>query len=206
MGTKANGNSYHHGDLRNALIIAAAELIEERGSLDFALVDAARRAGVSSAAPYRHFTDKDALLQAVAELGFLALTESAKAVAEEFPVKDEASIIAQGKNYIRFVSGHPEFYELMWGDHALRSTPQGEGQLRASGFYVLVETVRAWCVGHDLADQDALELAIKLWSMAHGLACIEMNHLADRFMPGVDIYALLEGSTHTFLEGLLKNG
>ena len=206
MGAKANGGSYHHGDLRNALIIAAAELIEERGSLDFALVDAARRAGVSSAAPYRHFADKDALLQAIAELGFLALTESAKAVAAEFPLHDEASIIAQGKNYVRFVSGHPEFYELMWGDHALRSLPREEGQIRTSGFYVLVETVRAWCVAHDLADQDALELAIKLWSMAHGLACIEMNHLADRFMPGVDVYALLEGSTHAFLEGLLKNG
>jgi len=69
--------NYHHGDLRNALIIAAAELIEEKGSLDFAMVDAARRANVSSAAPYRHFEDKDALLRAVSEVAFLALDEVA---------------------------------------------------------------------------------------------------------------------------------
>ena len=55
---------YHHGDLRNALIVAADDLIREKGSLDFTMIDAARKAGVSSAAPYRHFKDKDALLQA----------------------------------------------------------------------------------------------------------------------------------------------
>ena len=99
MNLKAD-DKYHHGDLRNALIKAAAELIEEQGSLDFAMIDAARRAGVSSAAPYRHFKDKDALLQAVAELGFLALTESVRAVADSFPDNDEPCIIAHGKNYI----------------------------------------------------------------------------------------------------------
>ena len=56
------GNSYHHGDLRNALITAAAELIEESGHADVAISEAARKAGVSAAAPYRHFKDKDALL------------------------------------------------------------------------------------------------------------------------------------------------
>ena len=205
MTARANGN-YHHGDLRNALIVAAAELIEEQGSLDFALVDAARRAGVSSAAPYRHFKDKDALLLAVSDLAFLSLSESAREVARRHPEHNAASIVAHGRNYIRFVTGHPEFYDLMWGDMALRSIPSDEKQLRTSGFYVLVEAVRGWCVEQDLADQDALELAIKLWAMAHGLACLEMNHRADTFMPGVDVYQLLESSTHTFLDGLVKRG
>ncbi|NQY04519.1 MAG: helix-turn-helix transcriptional regulator, partial [Halieaceae bacterium] len=70
--------TYHHGDLRNALIVAAAELISERGSFDFAMVEAARRAGVSNAAPYRHFRDKEALLEAVGQLGFLGLKQYAE--------------------------------------------------------------------------------------------------------------------------------
>ena len=204
MNLKAD-DKYHHGDLRNALIKAAAELIEEQGSLDFAMIDAARRAGVSSAAPYRHFKDKDALLQAVAELGFLALTESVRAVADSFPDNDEPCIIAHGKNYISFVTGHPEFYDLMWGDTALRIPPRDDTQLKTSGFYNLVTSVKEWCLNNNLPDQDALEVAIKLWAMAHGLACIEMNRLAEGFIAGVDVYALLESSTHTFLEGLRTN-
>ena len=59
----AQSKPYHHGNLRDALILAAAELIKEQASVEFAMVDAARRAGVSSAAPYRHFKDRDALLE-----------------------------------------------------------------------------------------------------------------------------------------------
>ena len=64
--THKRAPNYHHGDLRNTLIVAAAELIEERNSSDFTIIEAARRAGVSSGAPYRHFKDKEALLLSVA--------------------------------------------------------------------------------------------------------------------------------------------
>ena len=80
--TAQHPKRYHHGNLRDALIIAAAQLIEEHASVDFAIVDAARRAGVSNAAPYRHFKDKHALLEAVSELGFLGLTETANQALE----------------------------------------------------------------------------------------------------------------------------
>jgi AcrR family transcriptional regulator len=127
--------TYHHGDLRNTLIIAAAELIEERGSVDFAMIEAARRAGVSSAAPYRHFRDREAA---------------------------------------------------------------------NSGFYVLEESVRAWCETSAIGDEDTLGLAVKLWATAHGLACLAMNHTVYRFIVDADIYALLESSTRTFLDGLRR--
>ena len=61
--------NYHHGDLRNALIIAAAELIERDGTLEFSMAEAAAKAGVSAAAPYRHFADKDELILAVLDRG-----------------------------------------------------------------------------------------------------------------------------------------
>lgn len=194
--------NYHHGNLRNALIVAAAELIEENGSVDFAMIDAARRAGVSSAAPYRHFKDRDALLEAVTQVGFLALTEATQAVAASVQPGTRESIVALGKAYIAFVTDHPEFYDLMWGDLGLRAMDIDGPELKTSGFYVLVESVRAWCDTRGLENYNALELAVKLWAMAHGLACLAMNHHVERFMPEVDVYTLLESSTHTFLDGL----
>ena len=199
---KDSCKGYHHGDLRNALIIAAAELIEESGSVDFAMVDAARRAGVSSAAPYRHFKDKDALLDAVSRLAFFALGEVAQEVQQRHPAGSEECIIAHGKAYIGFVTDHPEFYDLMWGDSGLRKLEADDPELKTTGFYVLVEAVQAWCEKAGLEHFSALELSIKLWAMAHGLACLAMNHHVEKFMPAGDVYQLLESSTHTFLDGL----
>lgn len=197
--------NYHHGNLRNTLIIAAAELIEERGSLDFAMIDAARRAGVSSAAPYRHFKDKDALLEAVTQVAFMALTETIRAVSARFPVGTEEHIIAQGRAYIAFVTDHPEFYDLMWGDMGLRSMDPDDPELKTSGFYMLVDSVRAWCNAMELSDYNALELAVKLWANGHGLACLAMNRHVENFLPDVDVYTLMESSARTFLDGLRRD-
>lgn len=207
MSKEQPGNTcskYHHGDLRNTLIIAAAELIEENGSLDFAMIDAARKAGVSSAAPYRHFKDKDALLEAVAELGFLALSESTRAMADKVQPGSEECVIALGKTYIRFLTNHPEFYDLMWGDMGLR-VDLSDAEMKTSGFYILVEALRTWCEANELRNYDALELAVKLWAIAHGLACLAMNGHVKKFLSSVDVYSLLESSTRTFLDGIRQD-
>jgi AcrR family transcriptional regulator len=193
---------YHHGNLRDALIIAAAELIEQNASVDFAMIDAARRAGVSSAAPYRHFKDKDALLEAVSQLAFLGLTENTKDVGKLHPAGSEVGITALGKAYISFVIEHRAFYDLMWGDMGLRAFEAADIELKTSGFNVLVNAVHQWCDNNRLSEYDAQELAVKLWAMAHGLACLAMNHQFENFLSDVDVYSLLESSTHTFLEGL----
>ena len=194
--------NYHHGDLRNALIIAAAELIEEKGSLDFAMVDAARRANVSSAAPYRHFEDKDALLRAVSEVAFLALDEVAHQAMSLAPYGSSACLIAQGKAYITFVTDHPAFYDLMWGDLGLRKRNIEAIELQTSGFNLLVGCVKAWCEQAGLTHYDPLELAVKFWAMAHGLACLTMNDNIRHIMPSADVFSLFESSATTFLDGL----
>ncbi len=193
---------YHHGNLRDALILAAAQLIEENASVDFAMIDAARRAGVSSAAPYRHFKDKDALLEAVSQLAFLGLTEASRNIAKTLPLGSEENIIALGKAYIAYVIKHRAFYDLMWGDMGLRGFETADMDLKTSGFYVLVESVQHWCDAINLSDYNAQELAVKLWAMAHGLACLAMNQQLDKFLPDVDVLSLVESSTRTFLEGL----
>tara|TARA_R110002110_G_scaffold66978_1_gene183097 strand:- start:196935 stop:197558 length:624 start_codon:yes stop_codon:yes gene_type:complete len=194
--------SYHHGDLRNTLIIAAAALIEKNGSLDFAMVDAARQAGVSSAAPYRHFKDKDALLEAVSDVAFLALTHTTRDAANRFPAGSTDSLIATGRSYLAFVTEHPQFYDLMWGDIGLRARTNESFNTNQTGFQVLVEVVGAWCEAHSIEDYDALELSVRLWSIAHGLACLAMNGHLERFLPDSDMFAFFESSTHTFLNGL----
>ncbi|MDH4041134.1 MAG: TetR/AcrR family transcriptional regulator [Gammaproteobacteria bacterium] len=203
-GSDANryGKSYHHGDLRNALIIAAGELIEEQGSLDFSMAEAARRANVSSAAPYRHFADRNALLQAVAEVAFMALDEEIRQTVALLAPGSREHLIAQGKTYIAFVIRHRAFYDLMWGDIGLRRKSTADMELQTSDFYILVDSVKAWCAASGLENDNPLELAVKFWAMGHGLACLAMNGNIEHVMPGADIYSLFESSANTFLEGL----
>lgn len=193
---------YHHGNLRDTLILAAAELIRERASIDFAMVDAARRAGVSSAAPYRHFKDKEALLEAVCHVAFMALTESTREIAASVDTSTEEGIIAIGWSYIDFVTSHPEFYDLMWGDMGLRALESVDDAIKNSGFFVLVDAVTSWCNANGVSNYDAPELAVKLWATAHGLACLTMNQSLDSFLPDVDPRGLLDSTTRTFLNGL----
>ncbi|MEP1472209.1 MAG: TetR/AcrR family transcriptional regulator [Halieaceae bacterium] len=199
---KDTGQAYHHGDLRNALIVAAAELIEHSGSVDFAMIEAARRAGVSSAAPYRHFKSKDALLEAVAELAFYGLTEVSRKAIDGMQRGSEESIISLGRNYIGYIVERPQFYDLMWGDHSLRALDSGAAELKSNGFYILKDQVEAWCEAAGATQEDPQEIATKLWASVHGLASLALNGHIERFSEGADIYQLLDGLTRTFLRGL----
>jgi len=193
---------YHHGNLRNALIVAAAELIEERGSSDFSMIDASRRAGVSSAAPYRHFKDKDALLEAVCQVAFMAMQEATETAAAPLDIGTPEHIIALGNAYIKFVVDHPTFYDLMWGDYGIRAMEADAVQLQSSGFYVLVESVQALCDIAGIKHCDTTALATQLWATVHGLSGLTLNKHLEKFVPGLDVYSLLESTTHTFLAGL----
>ena len=197
-----DSKTYHHGDLRNALILAAAELIEESGSVDFAMVEAARRAGVSNAAPYRHFKDKDDLLDAVVRLCFMGLTESSLRAIADQELGTEAAIVALGESYIRYMLEHKPFIDLMWGDHGARAMDARSTDLRGTGFYVLVDAVEALCTRDGIAPVDPVEIATQLWSMVHGLSALAMNDQISHFLPGANTSVLLEQSIHTFFEGL----
>lgn len=197
--------SYHHGNLRNTLITAAAELIDERGSIDFAMIDAARRAGVSSAAPYRHFKDKDALLEAVCHLAFLGLTQRFQEVADRHDPGASETIVALGDAYIDYMLEHRNFYDLMWGDHGSRAMDSNSDILKQSGFTVLLRATEAWCLREGLSDVSPQQLAIKLWAMVHGLTTLSMNGKIERLCKDADVHSLLQSSTMTFLQGLRQH-
>ena len=195
-------SNYHHGNLRAALLRAASQELERSGYEALSLRELAASLDVSRSAPYRHFEDKDALLQAVSELAFLGLDEVARRASTLAPYGSSACLIAQGKAYIGFVADHPAFYDLMWGDLGLRKRNIQDMELQTSGFYMLVDCVRAWCTEAGLTSYDPLELAVKFWAMAHGLACLTMNGNIEQIMPSADVFGLFESSAMTFLDGL----
>src|SRR5580700_1442192 len=122
-------SSYHHGALREALIRAAREILELEGYEALTLRAAARRAGVSQAAPYNHFADKAALLPAVAALGF---KEFAAAMRQEMSAADnpQARLNAAGIAYVAFATSNPGLFKLMFGSSAHHAT--GDADLDAA--------------------------------------------------------------------------
>src|SRR5262245_20660369 len=105
--------SYHHGDLRAALLAAAGRLLEEEGAEAVSFRAIAREVGVSQTAPYNHFESKEHLLATVAEEGFRAFTASQRAAARTRPPRRRLQ--ALGRAYVAFASAHPQLYRLMFG-------------------------------------------------------------------------------------------
>src|SRR5215475_4927180 len=106
---------YHHGELREALIAATRQLVMERGAENFTLADACRVAGVTTAAPYRHFRSKQEVLEEIASGGFDQLKSEALAViAEKGPGTLEA-IVAMGQAYVAFAVNETAVFRLMFG-------------------------------------------------------------------------------------------
>jgi AcrR family transcriptional regulator len=162
---------YHHGDLQNALLEASVSLIEEHGVAGLSLREAARRVGVSHAAPYRHFADKNALLIALAEQGFSWLIASAEAAMAAAP-DATAALLAYGRQYVRFALRHPVHFRVMFTG----AFPKGDLMLPAG--------VRAYQLLFEAAERaspgvDAHAVALSSWSAAHGLA----NLLLDGRVP-----------------------
>ena len=134
--------TYHHGDLRAAVLAAAGKLIENEGLAGLSVREAARRAGVSHNAPYRHFPDRDALLAALAADGFVALEKAL----------DGKSGRELGEAYVRFALAHPQRFRLMFMKGEPRATYERFASAFAgSGAEAKVAAAAAWSLIHGLA-------------------------------------------------------
>jgi len=109
--------AYHHGDLKEALVQSAYVLVARDGAENFALADACRLAGVSTAAPYKHFRDRNEVLELVLERAFDEMDRRSMAAVEEAGVGTLAGIIAMGHAYIRFAVEEQRLFRLMFGQH-----------------------------------------------------------------------------------------
>lgn len=157
-------STYHHGDLRAALLRASSQVLEKEGITGLSLRDVARRAGVSHNAPYRHFPDRDALLAALAAEGFVTLAEAMRGHRGR----------EMGEAYVRFALEHPQRFRLMFGGLLkLDDYPELRDSARAS--YAALEKAFA---GQGIDEKIAAAAA---WSLVHGLAHLLLDgHFAAR--------------------------
>jgi AcrR family transcriptional regulator len=156
-------STYHHGALRPALLEAAGDILETDGVGALSLREAARRAGVSHSAPYRHFPDRDSLLAALAAEGFALLDEELKNRPEGH----------MGLGYVEFALGRPQRFRLMFGGQ-LRYHDHPELRARAEASYVGLQRTFA-----ELGD-DAPMAAAAAWSLVHGLASLILDGHFER--------------------------
>jgi len=172
---------YHHGNLRRALLDAALMLVEREVPKGVSLRSVARLAGVSPAAPYRHFPDKEGLLAVVAEEGFRAMTsamESAVEANKEIPL---ASFRAIAFAYVKYAAMHPSHFRVMFGPEvADRSLYPGLKESSERSLELLTLMIRS-CQRPDLiGGVDAKELAIAAWATLHGLATLLVDSQLDQ--------------------------
>jgi len=199
--------SYHHGNLKEALVRAALDLIAEKGPAGFTFADAARWAGVSPAAPYRHFRDRDELLSDVARRGFDEFEQLLARAWDEGKPDPQTAFERLGKAYLAFARSEPAFYSAMFeAGIPMDSSPE----LRAAGDRAFA-VMRAAC--EKLAAllpegkrPPALMMALHIWSMSHGIASLfARGDGAKRTLP-MSAEDLLEAGVLVYLSGLGLHG
>ena len=194
---------YHHGNLREALIQAALDLIAEKGIAGFTFADAARAAGVSSAAPYRHFRDRDALLADVARRGF-ELFESKLAAAWNDGKPDPfAALDALGRAYLTFARDEPAFYSAMFEAGIALNTDAELRQASERTFGVLRKAVELLTANLPKENRPpALMMSLHIWALSHGIASLFGRGDAGRRSLPMRPEELLEAGTLVYLRGL----
>ena len=182
--------SYHHGELRQALIDAARQLINERQGNDFSLSDACKRAGVSTAAPYRHFADKNEIINEVVAQGFIDMASRARAEAEAFPPGAPDRILAVGRVYMGFAIGEPALFRMMFSQaHSATQDDVATTTGKACFAYVLGEVV-SYCTLNGV-EGDARMIAVQLWTMVHGAASLTIDGDYAKVAPDLDITQMI---------------
>jgi AcrR family transcriptional regulator len=182
--------TYHHGDLRTALVHAAMELLQEGGETDLSLRAVARRAGVSPAAPYRHYADREALVSTVAAVGYRELAERLAAAHSSPSTPEQLASVAIA--YVQFALQRPALFRIMFTEPCDRDNTERVAATAAVSQYVRAIVQRTF----PHADADALATAI--WALVHGLAFLHLDGKLDASTPAAvaeritaAIYALL---------------
>lgn len=175
---------YHHGDLHTGLLDAALEIIGEAGPQGLTIRAVARRAGVSHAAPYRHFTDKDELILAVVERGFTLMQQTMQARKDEAPQDALNQFAASGMAYVDFALQHPAYYRIMFSGDLLSTT--GHVSLQHTSSQALQDMVSDISRCQELGlvrTGDATTQALTILSTIHGFVSLvndnRIGHLLD---------------------------
>lgn len=198
---------YHHGDLKNALIQAGLEVLAARGMTALNLREVARRAGVSHAAPYRHFANKEALLAAIAEDGFHQLNEAMSVAVKTAGQSAEEHFFAIGRAYVYFALAHPDSFRLMFS-HIVGDRSGYPSLYRSAkvSFQALFGVLVIGQASGAFVEGDLMPLAESVWSMVHGLATLLVE---NQIGPGTNEQEIgpqaLEDLVQFYLERVLSS-
>ena len=195
---------YHHGNLKEALVQAALDLIANKGPAGFTFAEAARSAGVSPAAPYRHFRDRDELLASVAQQGFEQFESQLTAAWDDGRPDTPTAFQRVSKAYLAFARENPAYYSAMFESGVpLESNPA-----------LLVASERAFAIIRAASERlvamappgvprpPAMMMALHIWSMSHGIASLFGRGDAARRKLPMSAEDLLEAGVLIYLRGL----
>jgi len=178
---RRTGSTYHHGDLRQQLVAATEEIILERGVDGFTLREAARRAGVSPAAPAHHFKDARGLLSEVALLGFKEFGDDLIAADRRGGHDPQKRLYEQGRAYVTFAMKNPARFQLMFSHSKCDMGYRDLGAVADRSFKVLERAVRAamGLKATEVMSPDAYGLLMANWSIVHGFAHLALGGELD---------------------------
>ena len=202
MSKKQKKHTYHHGDLRRALLDAALVLLQTKDMEGLSLREVARQAGVSHTAPYRHFADKAALLAAVAEEGFITFGEYLNEAVTQANADPIGSLMSTGEAYVRYALEHPTHFRVMFRSASLAQDPDSSLEITAQGtFEILVDVIASGQTAGVIKAGDPREMATGRWALVHGLSML----LLDGMLPqeGEAAIALVHLALEDSLTGLL---
>jgi AcrR family transcriptional regulator len=182
--SKQKKPSYHHGDLRSTLLNAANILLKETGIEGLSLRKLADKVGVSRTAPYHHFKDKNQLLCAIAEQGFVQWQQDAAKIFNQIGVSPKEKYRQFFHGYISYAADNPEMYDLMFG-RTIWKQNSATNELRDAAypsFHHQVEMTKKWQTqGLMPRDEDTLRLSQVTWGTMHGIARLLIDGIyADR--------------------------
>lgn len=191
--------SYHHGNLRSALLARAEETVRERGVPALSLRELAREIGVSHGAPRRHFSDRQALLDALAEEGFIRLGQDLDTAVRDAEPECTAQLQAMARAYVRFATRHAALLELMYaGKH--REGAESVHAAAERAFAVSLEVISTAQESGELVPGDPEYLAQLALATLHGLTA-----MANSGMLGTEeLEAAVPGAVETLLHGLRR--
>lgn len=195
---------YHHGDLRNALIAAGHALLAEEGVTALELRKVARRAGVSQAAPYRHFADKQALVAAIAEDGFRRLAEQTRLALESAPDAPRQQLLAIAHGYVQFALDHPALMREMFSGLTIQRTayPSLYAASKA-GFALMLDVIERGQARDEFAAAEPTQQALVAWSLFHGLAMLLIeDQIPDARASETMVVQLVDSCMQTLYRGL----
>ncbi len=189
---------YHHGDLKEALVQASYALVAKNGAENFLLSEACRLAGVSTAAPYKHFRDRDEILEAVVARAFDELADRSMAAVAAKGEGTLEGIVAMGEAYVTFAAEQQRLFRLMFGQHPKLKHAAAVVDDGKRCFTGVIEQVGRYCEANGVPG-DPRAIAIRLWTFVHGAASLMIDEDYAVVAPDLDVMRMIRETTPLML-------